>query len=392
MEFPLEPTDQLSNQASNPPLSIAVEQKSESPKVVPDIAALLLTPALRIRLFICGVVFPWVCIIAALAGVDSSPDQLWQSGSIEVYGALLLQGTSLWPFLPLFLFSSLAMALTCFFPTVATKLWVRIGIITGIILAIHFLIIVSMVSAIITEITAIFVWPCVFGLSHLAVYFVRRQISILKIMVLTTIVAILVVVAKPLGIFDWLTNSLFFMMVAGPTLNVLAYARLLFAFSYYKKERKERWLLVALPISWLMSYLGMWKLAIDAMLYQYSQLPTTNPNCFVSSAAAKGHRTLVGSINSQLDTIVEANITQQMARLKFLELVLKALAPKLHRVIRYWYDRFGPLLAKLCASNVWIADLTYICLKPIELAAELVRLITRISPATITQLYQRNRD
>ena len=82
-----------------------------------------------------------------------------------------------------------------------------------------------------------------------------------------------------------------------------------------------------------------------------------------------------------------------MQRLKFLELALATSLPSIHRLIRRFYNRFGPGVALVCQSNVWISDLTFLFLKPLEWIAIRIQVSLGVSSRSIEHIYtQPNRE
>ena len=115
----------------------------------------------------------------------------------------------------------------------------------------------------------------------------------------------------------------------------------------------------------------------------------------VSSAAANGHPKLVGSFELAPTQIgkVTGKINKQMQRLKFLEFVLATSLPSIHRVIRRFYNRFGPGVAHVCQANIWISDLTFLFLKPLEWIAIGIQVSLGVSSRSIEHIYtQPNRN
>lgn len=174
-------------------------------------------------------------------------------------------------------------------------------------------------------------------------------------------------------------------------MNLLTYFRV--ALSVFreirKRDSKRSWIDTSIVLSWITGYPVAWWLSIDLLLLEYSALPITDPNCYVASAAANGHRQLVGS-QKQKTTNGDTFVNLQMQRVKFLEFVLLAMCPTLHKPIRRAYNRFGPRLASVCSRNKFAADLTYLSLKPVEWTAELLRFGYGFSSTRIRRIYMRN--
>ena len=119
-------------------------------------------------------------------------------------------------------------------------------------------------------------------------------------------------------------------------------------------------------VTWLAAYLGAWRTSVLLMLQEYAKLPTTPPeDCYVSTAAARGHRRLVGAEEYAAPTGKAYRVNNQMRYLKAAELLLAALSPPAHRTCRRVYDRIGPVLAGMLIHPL-LADAAYLSLKPAE--------------------------
>jgi hypothetical protein len=103
----------------------------------------------------------------------------------------------------------------------------------------------------------------------------------------------------------------------------------------------------------------------------YDQLPDEPPQeCFVVTAASKGHPQLVGAWT---DKGRGRLVNQQLLTLWKLEDWLTNRFPLFHRRLRKIYNRLGPTVARRIRYR-WQADLVYLFLKPLEyLAVVLVR-------------------
>jgi len=109
--------------------------------------------------------------------------------------------------------------------------------------------------------------------------------------------------------------------------------------------------------------------SIRLSLIEYFALPTTPPrsDCYVVTAAARGHQRIVGSW-IETDQEYPRLRNRQLGRLWRFERWLAATWPRTHRITRKIYDRIGPVMAATLV-NAWLADLAYLSLKPIEWSA-----------------------
>jgi len=136
------------------------------------------------------------------------------------------------------------------------------------------------------------------------------------------------------------------------------------------------------------AYFGAWRYSHNLMLVQYAQLPTEDPNCYVCTAAARGHSRLVRSQSIATSTATFA-ANDQMRTLKAAELLLRHLTPCGHRLLRQVYNRLGPPLARRLSHPI-AADTAYLSLKPAEwLACGLLYLLLPNRAAVVDRLYRR---
>ncbi|MEN9563276.1 MAG: hypothetical protein RIR73_1520 [Chloroflexota bacterium] len=118
--------------------------------------------------------------------------------------------------------------------------------------------------------------------------------------------------------------------------------------------------------AWLSAYAFALRFNILKMFELYNALPTEPPNCYIATAAAKGHPRFVGSQEVTLANGKSMRVNRQLQRLKALEIALMGVSGSGHRRMRRMYDVFGKWLAKRIQNPI-LADLAYLILVPIEL-------------------------
>ena len=372
-------------ESENDPDSVIEQNGARDQRYVP-------TQQQRVKFFLTGVIFPIGCILCpAVFGITSHIDSPWQSGHLEDYVAVLLDWPSLAPMLPLVIACMICMTAYVFRPDSGRTLIVRSGLIAGAVLSLQYLAMLLYTTAYFSVLFAAFVAPCLALIVFISVrmrHWIRR-FTILHVMILTTVVALLITLAialdlKEMGALELLASMAMSVVAATPTLNFVSYLRAsMKATARHGNRSHSSRTLVATAAGWVFSWLVSWKVTTDVMLIEYSKLPVTNPNCYVSSAAAHGHRKLVKS-----DASARGRVNPQMQRLKFLEFAFAAACPKAHWWVRRVYNLFGPHAAKWCSFNVWFADVTYLMLKPLECVAIAVRLAAQVPPDAIDRIYR----
>lgn len=136
------------------------------------------------------------------------------------------------------------------------------------------------------------------------------------------------------------------------------------------------------PLSYLLALCGslpLWALSYIWSRQIYLDLPETPPECFVATAAARGHRSFVGPFAEvrRGERTREAN--RQLVILWQLEDLWRGRAPGSHRAFRRAYNLVGPLVARRITTPL-AADLAYAALKPLETLAAVIISLDRPGP------------
>ena len=208
-----------------------------------------------------------------------------------------------------------------------------------------------------------------FGMRSLNEKATRAEAGVALRVAATAGIAALVTIVSPLrefvlSIAGW---TVFALLGAGPILCCAVASRLLLSRSEAVDLRHVIPGVAAAATAATSIYVT-WQRAME----HYATLSQTDPyaDCYVASAAAHGHRAVVGSWAAPTvsGTVM---VTRQLVDLKSVELLVRAGSPRLHRWIRFGYDKVGPHLARRVASPLR-ADLAWASMLPLGLAARLV--------------------
>jgi hypothetical protein len=357
-----------------------------------------------------GIILPLVAFACASPSGNWAADTPWKSGDFWVYATLVLKWPAVWPFYPLLLFSMAALGLFLWDRARYTAyLVVRLGLYSGVVLALQFAWLIYAPTDQIVEavaktlvIVSILLPATALGLiPAMIAYFVLSPLvkrwgwgGFLVRAVLAAIPPVLLVFLISDDALDRLITPLvivfLIMLAASPAWAFAAYACAAGSVFLERYESQRRWSLLSLLAvsTWATCLFGAWRRAMDLAIQEYASLPAENPNCFVCSAAARGHRQLVRSEPVCIDGSRVIWVNRQLRVLKAFELGLKIAAPRVHQAIRRTYNWGGPPLARRLKSP-WAADVAYLALKPAEWIAGLVLRMLRIRPSDVARIYRR---
>ena len=339
--------------------------------------------------FLWGLLFPGVYLLFA-AGFN---EVYWQSGALSDYAILLHN----WPCLvfvyPMVIFSAAGLGTVLWCPADShRRTWVRFAVFSGVVVWFGLWIAwVFGVQGPFDRSTPFFVTllcPLLGGAITLPfvglVYGSQSLISPnrlghdddKKLLILGTCLLLFACTVPVIGIW-------FFALVSAAPLALVTYgwAATVCFMSIPKEDRRLSLKMAMMIVTWLSANFAAWRFAVNLMLAEYAALPTEPPDdCFIASAAAKGHSRFVGA---RCDTPING----QLRTLKAGELILRHTAPRLHRNIRTIYNEFGPRAARLL-RNRWLADAAYLGLKPCEWFASLLLVIAKVPRRRVDTIYR----
>lgn len=301
-------------------------------------------------------------------GFDPFGSAEWQDGQLGTYFDLSFSETVWVFFAPFLIYSSLSMLLLLWDASKFSSFWwVRLGVYTGLILAVQF----SIQVALSTELVIGFIFgvvailPTIIGYYalKLGVQYVWQHRDNKQVLIVTAVVTTVLIVGLVFGGGVVLIGVLCAAVLACPLIAVLTAIRLFMTID--KHNGKQLPLKIMSFVGWGTLWGGAGYVAINQVFDLYTQLPTEPPNCYVATASAKGHARLVGSRPVTLANGSVLLVSRQLQILKAGELVLRQLVPNVHRFIRLVYNRIGPKLA-VCIRSKWSADVGYFCFKPLE--------------------------
>lgn len=353
----------------------------------------------RFKMLVTGVVLPTLALLVSSGGALVAWPH-WQSGEVDQYVATLLGWPGYGAFLPLILFSMTALIVWLWRDRMLQYFVVRLGLYTGVVLTIQFFVLLVLAEP--KVLWMLLAAAATFGAGQAAVvfgvaYMIRnaRRFSIRFLLIVTTVVAIAIALIKTYAGGNDIAEAGMGIPLAGgvgaPVLSLITMARAAICASktgrsqWCKKSERLVWGVMLSWLGWLTCYFVAWRIAIDVMLQEYSQLPVTRPGCYVASAAAHGHPRWV---RSKWVEGISMPVNNQLRHLKFLEITIKIAFPRLHCHVRIMYDCVGPRLAKFCRRSRWLSDAAFLLLMLPEAVAIAIRVLLRIPADRVNGLYR----
>ena len=290
----------------------------------------------------------------------------WQTGKLQDYLILLLFPEASLLFFPLLAYSIICYLLLLLMPVrFSGSFIVRAGIYTGVLLALHYSIVVMIYSLDSSVFWVVLIWifPFIFSMLY--------RLAVAKWTTIKVNNLLLILVPSTLLIAALITRG------TAPFLVLIALTLAAPFWSFLLSLRAAIWLFrnhetkFTLPrglglTAWMGAYLVAWRFDILKMYELYAALPPTPPpDCYIATAAAHGHPQFVHSLTVKRADGKSVQVNRQLQLLKCAELALLAIHPHLHKLLRGIYDVMGKQLARRM-RNPFVADMAYLLLKPWE--------------------------
>jgi hypothetical protein len=385
--------------ASTPPAASPSSEASTEDQGFPKRAT-------RFAYFYAGIFTPLVCFLAT-AAIGHPAGDTWQSGNFDVYASLMLTARAGWPFYPLLLYCMVAIGCYAVREEPADeRFWVRLGLYGGAILAWQYVFLVYFAGSLNSVSRDLpFVLVCLMVMIPIATGLgiilsllggllleLAETIGWLKSIAACGLPALLLVALIAAGDFasmePVLACTILFVGVPGPIFAALAFSLAAYQVAVAPGRYRFRISHLLAGTGWAAAHLAAWRKSMDLAIEAYNKLPTDPPQCYVCTAAVRGHARFVGSRPVAAPDGRIASVNDQLQTLKAAELALAIATPRFHRRLRRLYNHIGPPIARRL-RNPWLADAAYVSLKPAEwLARFVLRRVLRVEAARIRQLYE----
>ena len=302
----------------------------------------------------------------------------YQSGKFEDYVNLFLSIEASWVFLPLIAYSSVCLLLIFLSPPqFVNKFWVRLGIYTGVLLAFQYTVL-TFLALLETLYIVLAIW--IVSIAIMPLYRFLTKLMGIKLFLLIFVIlpflaycflflliSIFPEIQLPFVGTQFTTPFFFlaaFLLVCAPFWSFLIMAKT----SYLLLKHYETGITPLRGtglLSWLGGFAGAWSFGVIKTMELYAALPPQPPDCYIATAAAKGHPRIVRSQPVCLADGTLMQVNPQLQRLKCVELALLAISPNLHKFIRRIYDVLGRKLAAQIKNPI-LADVAFLTLIPVE--------------------------
>lgn len=300
-----------------------------------------------------------------MIGAGLKPD--WQSGKLSEYMYLMFYWESAIWFYPFIIYSALSMVLLVINSQYfVKKYWVRLGIYTGVILALQY----SIIMLIFFGDEGWKTWhlyvitPLIIFLPHLFFFIIQLLLRYIKvigtwIVFIITIILLLFISARGGYGGSFPGGIIFFALLAAPAWVLVIFSQTAWQLKTYSTTKP----LFTPWFFWIMGWSAAWIIAINRAIEVYSKLPKDPPDCYIATVAANTN--LVKTKVIPLKNGQVFSVTKQLQHFKLFEIILKTLLPDFHKILRSIYDNIGLKLSKQIKTQ-WLANFSYLLLKPLE--------------------------
>ncbi|WP_314110246.1 DUF6688 family protein [Bacillus pseudomycoides] len=158
---------------------------------------------------------------------------------------------------------------------------------------------------------------------------------------------------------------------------------LLYYLSFGYEKMSRIWLISLFPLLLIVQIIlvlfgqrpdSFIRVFFDTSSYNYSKIVTPDPKVLLGSApkghylctvSIKGHKKIVKPLRAGIRHGERITVNRQLLIANAFENVIEERAPKCHKIIRDFYDKYGYPISKHINTK-WSADFIYIIMKPLE--------------------------
>jgi hypothetical protein len=337
-----------------------------------------------------GTILPIICFAIGY------PDQpTWQSGEWSAFPRLVLSHKGSLPFYPFLIYNMTSMALIVFkSERFAANVWVRCGVYSGVVVALFFwgVFMLAFYPGTAKELP----WQILENIAYslLGIFIPWIAILFLKYATPKYLNLILILLVPLIGICIGFPFIIVYILIVvffcSTPWAVASYTKMALNLLRWQRENRFRFTLAQLMgiTTWFAGFFSAWRVSYLTVLEEYSKLPTTAPDCYICTTAARGHKQWVHSEECIANNGDAFRVNNQMRYFKAFELLLLTINPNCHRLCRKVYDTIGPQLAGLLKNPI-LADIVFSTLKPAEWTCRgVLYIITNDTDSCLGLLYR----
>ncbi len=302
----------------------------------------------------------WMVVVPAASFFVISDGLLrpeWHDGSLSGKAAIALEFGLLGWFRSVTVGTIALVVGTLVFPKRVQPWPLRLGLYLAAAMATMYALLLAIASVGISIMMSLGMWPIIYGVSRAALKPRNSERSTWWLVAMVS-VGVLVGLLLAIGAVPAQAPSsilLILMAGSGPTMSLAIIVMVLRGTTSVSSPPWAPFIPAAL-------FVATWRHGIQRSIEVYNELPTEPIDCYVATAAARGHHRFVQSTVGPFGTPVNT----QLRVLKAGEIVLASSLPLIHRALRQVYDRIGPKLAQRLTRPAH-ADAAYLVLLPVHL-------------------------
>lgn len=158
------------------------------------------------------------------------------------------------------------------------------------------------------------------------------------------------------------------------------FMKFLYRISFGYEKMSRVWMISLFPILLIVQFIlilfgqrpdSFIRVFLDTSNFNYSKIAAPSPEIlsgdghYLCTVSVKGHKKIVKPIRAGIRHGERITVNRQLLIANAFENIIEERAPKCHKVIRDFYDKYGYPISKHINSK-WSADFIYMIMKPLE--------------------------
>lgn len=158
------------------------------------------------------------------------------------------------------------------------------------------------------------------------------------------------------------------------------FMKLLYRISFAYEKMSRMWMISLFPILLIVQFIlvlfgqrpdSFIRVFLETSSFNYSKIAAPSPEIlsgdghYLCTVSVKGHKKIVKPLRAGIRYGERITVNRQLLIANAFENIIEERAPKCHKVIRDFYDKYGYPISKHINSK-WSADFIYMIMKPLE--------------------------